>query len=267
MKETLEHWPGPLWWWAVRCGWWPRPSWPYADACPPSCWWGPALPWFHWPLWCRTGPGEREESMVNTCLLINNNFWYYHWGGTRVDHYHQMWPLLNNKSFLFTSLVYPFSVGDWPIVIFLRNRSLVSNTEVKQKDHMTIIYMFKRLNPQQTFWDTKDQSLGPGIVSNVHTSLPGDRAWVNVQSSKAGDLFFSQSGGVSLLYTQFLHKYRNLQCLTWTISSVKTFSSVMWSLTLSLLIWMGENFLCPPLSGTKRLYRAYRGRDNRLINL
>lgn len=31
-----------------------------------------------------------------------------------------------------TSLVYPFSVGDWPMVIFLRNRSFVSSTAEKK---------------------------------------------------------------------------------------------------------------------------------------
>lgn len=31
----------------------------------------------------------------------------------------------------------------------------------------------------------------------------------------------------------------------------------MWSLTFNLLSWIGANVLVPPLSGTKRLYRAW----------
>lgn len=46
---------------------------------------------------------------------------------------------INDQSFLVTSLVYPFSVGAWPMVIFLRNRSFVSNTEVKYKGHMNVM--------------------------------------------------------------------------------------------------------------------------------
>lgn len=72
MRETPDHWPGPRWWWAVRCGWWPQPSWPDADACPPGCWWGRALPWFHWLPWCQTGPGGRREG-IHVHLFINNN--------------------------------------------------------------------------------------------------------------------------------------------------------------------------------------------------
>lgn len=97
----------------------------------------------------------------------------------------------------------------------------------------------------------------------LHTSLPGDRAWFNVQSGKAGDLFFSQSGGISLFNAQFLNKYRKRKCnvctILWTVSQNKC---VTRSLTFSLLIWMGENFLCPPLSGTRRLYRAYIQTEN-----
>lgn len=65
MKGTPDYWPGPLWWWVVHCGWWPRPSWPDADACPPGCWWGRAPPWFHWQPWCQTGPWRTEREYMS----------------------------------------------------------------------------------------------------------------------------------------------------------------------------------------------------------
>lgn len=40
----------------------------------------------------------------------------------------------------------------------------------------------------------------------MFTSLPGNGAWVYVQTGKPSDLFLSQRGRVSLFYTQFLYK-------------------------------------------------------------
>lgn len=44
----------------------------------------------------------------------------------------------------------------------------------------------------------------------MFTSLPGNGAWVYVQTGKPSDLFLSQRGRVSLFYTQFLYKDKHL---------------------------------------------------------
>ena len=59
-------------------------------------------------------------------------YWFF------ISTYGGSYLLTNCFTDLFTSLVYPFSVGDWPIVIFLRKRSLVSNTKSKHNEHMSI---------------------------------------------------------------------------------------------------------------------------------
>lgn len=111
-------------------------------------------------------------------------------GAKDISQHFTLWLLqIKNQlcgSYRFTSLVYPFSVGDWPIVIFLKNRSLVSNTGLTH-EHIISYSTYCRFNEA-------------GDVSGVRTSLPGDRARVHVQAGKAGDLFFSQSRGISLFY-------------------------------------------------------------------
>lgn len=82
------------------------------------------------------------------------------------------------------------------MVIFLRNRSFVSNTETTNEAHVRTS-VEALLNPLTADFGS-------------FTSLPGNGARVHVQAGEASDLFLSQRGGVSLFYTQSLHEDKGL---------------------------------------------------------
>lgn len=104
------------------------------------------------------------------------------------------------------------------MVIFLRNRSLVSNTELTNESRVSVegFVIYAQSNP---------------TTAELFTSLPGNGAWVYVQTGKPSDLFLSQRGGVGLFYAQFLYKDKYLLHRKVFLKSDRSFivPSVCWS--------------------------------------